>query len=94
MNDPHIKRQVTRMLVALREHGWTRGTRRNSAGEMCLQGLISFVSSTPLENYQLEGVIRTELKGNGGSSITGWNDNPRRTKQEVEEFLEGVADKY
>lgn len=76
------------------ERGWNHGAVLNCRGGMCLMGAvivaITDVTSEWDEGFYLaQDVLRKTIKFR---SLAAWNDNPRRTADEVIDALYEAAD--
>jgi hypothetical protein len=63
------------------EHGWTQGTEKNNAGQVCLTGAIRFCAPQNGDDYLIRAVLRHR------NQAETWNDQNGRTDSEVLDIL-------
>jgi hypothetical protein len=63
------------------EHGWTQGTEKNNAGQVCLTGAIRFCAPQNGDEYLIRAVLRHR------NQAETWNDQNGRTDSEVLDIL-------
>ena len=64
----------------IREHGWTTGTEKNDAGQVCLTGAIRYCAPQNGDEYLIREVLRKRDRAEN------WNDS-EATKAQVIKYL-------
>lgn len=70
----------------IREKGWCQRQLKSDNGEYCAMGAIEAKTERFDEFSAAKALMKQRI---GGHSVTKWNDEPQRTKDEVLAALEG-----
>lgn len=85
-----VAKELTESLTRIRKYGWVQGHIGNTTTGFCLIGCLPLIPSA-----QTVGVLEATVGAlypigtqGHGLGLAAWNDEPARTRAEVEEVLE------
>lgn len=87
MYSEQVKIDAKKAADYLREHGWCQGEMTNALGECCANGALLKVA----DHERMGAVIQAFYDVAGCRLVVHWNDATGRTKEEVIEVFERIA---
>lgn len=90
-----VKEDLLKAAALIEEEGWCRGKYLNADGQRCVLGALSDVTADlPVDaDRRLRRAINHLKRGlNITVALVEWNDDPRRTKDEVFAALHAAAE--